>query len=86
MATKEKVETIQEEDKKILEEELEKAKKEINLEEKSGVRKFLAFCWKWAKRLALPVGIVIGFFLRALIGGGSSEDDDTSGEDTTTTE
>ena len=86
MATKEKVETIPEEDKKILEEELEKAKKEINVEEKGWFRKLLARAAKLAKWLMLPLGIVIGILLKTLLGGGASEDDDTSGEDTTTTE
>ena len=59
-------------------EELQKAisGKEENLtdEKKPG---FWAFVWKWAKRLALPVGVILGYLLKSLMSGGDDDESET---------
>ena len=76
---KEEVEQKTEELKEAVKEEL----KDVDIEKKGGFRRFLAFCWKWAKRLALPIGIVIGIVLDMIFrkGGDDDLDDEIQAED-----
>lgn len=72
MADENKKNAINEDELKKLQEAVEAAKPNIT-EDKKG---FLAFVWKWVKRLALPIGIVLGYILRMLTSGGGSDSDD----------